>query len=277
MRDDPSSSATDLIDHARYPIDDMSHPAVQALVERCKADLGERAVCVVDGFLDGAALARMASEAAAMAPHGYQRPGLRTCYVWSEPEPGWPEDHPRTRMLRHMTRILAYDQIRERMAIDRLYRWEPMRDLLAAILGKDKLYLNDCPYQALNLLAFEEGDESSWHFDPENEFTVTLLLQSAESGGDFQIAPKIRSDNDPAYDEIQKVLDGTSDRVIDVDRAAGSLVIFYGRNSLHRVSPVHGLTPRLVAVMCYEQQTGVTGSPELNAAIYGPRMAALHA
>ena len=275
MIDDVLRSANNLIDHARYPIDNLSDPAVQALIERCRADLREREVCVLPGFLESAALVRMAGEAAVAVPEGYRRPGLRTCYVWSEPEPGWPEGHPRNRMLRHQTRIVAYDQIRGRMAIDRLYRWAPVRDLLAAILDKDKLYLHDCPYQALNLLGFEEGDESSWHFDPENEFTVTLLLQPAKTGGEFEIAPRIRSETDPAYDEIQDVLDGTSGRVTGVDRAPGSLVIFYGRNSLHRVSPVHGRQPRLVAVMCYEQQPGVMGSDELNAAIYGPRLAAL--
>ena len=275
MTDDASCSATDLIDHARYPIDDLTHPDRQALIDRCRADLRERDICVVHGFLNANALTRMASEAATVAVQGYQRPGLRTCYVWSEPEPGWPEDHPRTRMLRHKTRIVAYDQIRGNTDIDRLYRWAPLKDLLAAILGKDKLYPNDCPYQALNLLAFGEGDESSWHFDTESEYTVTLLLQASKAGGEFEIAPKLRSQSDPAYGEIQKVLDGDDSRVIRVDRAPGSLVIFYGRNSLHRVSPVRGLQTRHVAVMLYEPQPGIVGSHEANAAVYGPRVAAL--
>ncbi len=104
---------------------------------------------------------------------------------------------------------------------------------------------------------------------------MTLLLQPAEAGGEFEVAPRIRSTDDPAYDEIQKVLDERSDRVIAVDREPGSLVIFYGHNSLHRVSPVRGTRPRLIAVMCYEQEPGVVGTDDMNAAIYGPRLAAL--
>jgi hypothetical protein len=98
----------------------------------------------------------------------------------------------------------------------------------------------------------------------DNEFTVTLMLQSAESGGEFEVAPKIRSDADPAYGEVQKVLDGDHSRVIRVDRAPGSLVIFHGRNSLHRVSPVRGARTRLVAVMCYEPAPEIAGSQEVN-------------
>lgn len=275
MAENSSCSAADLIDYARYPIDQLNHPNSQAVINQCRKELREQRVCVVHGFLNSKALNHLAEEAAAVAPQGYQRPGLRTCYVLSEPEPGWPEDHPRRRMLVHKTHIVAYDQIQGWTAIDRLYRWAPLRGFLAAILGKPKLYLHACPYQALNLLAFEDGDESSWHFDPENEFTVTLLLRSAESGGEFEIAPRIRSETNPAYAEVQKVLDGDRSRVIRIDRAPGSLVVFYGRNSLHRVSPVRGVHPRLTAVMCYEEEPGVVGSQMLNAAIYGPRIAAL--
>ncbi|MDX1576696.1 MAG: hypothetical protein R3285_10925, partial [Kiloniellales bacterium] len=205
-------SAADLIDRDRYPIGDLDHPACQALIARCRAELAARQVCVVPGFLAPAALARMASDAEDVASRGYRRPGLRTCYVGSDPEPDWPEDHPGRRLLVHKTRILAYDQIRG-WPIDRLYRWPPLRGLVAAILGKPKLYLHDCPYQALNLIAFAEGDQSSWHFDPDNEHTVTLLLQAAERGGEFEIAPRLRSATDPAYDAVRNVLDGDRARV----------------------------------------------------------------
>ena len=146
---------------------------------------------------------------------------------------------------------------------------------MAEILGKPKLYLNECPYQALSLIALADGDQSSWHFDPNNEHTVTLLLQAAERGGEFEIAPKLRSAHDPALEEVRKVLDGDRARVIRVERAPGSLVIFHGHHSLHRVTPVEGSRPRLVAVMGYEEAPGVVGTPEMNEAIYGPRVAVL--
>jgi len=269
-------TAADLIDSARYPIEDLGHPACRALIDRCRAELAARQVAVVPGFLAPAALAQMAGDAETVAAEGYRRPGLRTCYVGGDPDPDWPEDHPGRRFLVHKTRILAYDQIRG-WPIDRLYRWPPLRRLAAAILGRRRLHLHGCPYQALNLIALAAGDQSSWHFDPDNQYTVTLLLQAAERGGDFEIVPKLRSAADPAYDEVRKVLDGDRARVIRVDRAPGSLVIFHGHRSLHRVTPVAGARPRLVAVMGYEETPGVVGTAEMNAAVYGPRVAALQA
>ncbi len=42
MTEDPSLSAADLIDHDRYPIEDLSRPALQRLIERCRTELRER-------------------------------------------------------------------------------------------------------------------------------------------------------------------------------------------------------------------------------------------
>ena len=147
--------------------------------------------------------------------------------------------------------------------------------MFAAILGHDRLYHNECPFQALNILAFDEGDSSPWHFDNENEFTVTLQLQAAEAGGRFEIVPNIRSDNDENYAGVQSVLDGHREGVRSFSLEPGTLTIFRGRDSLHRVAKVEGARRRLVGVMLFEQVPGVTCSDEMNAVVYGPRVAAL--
>ena len=43
--------------------------------------------------------------------------------------------------------------------------------------------------------------------------------------------------------------------------AAGSLVFFAGRLSLHRVSPVHGPRPRINAILTYEKEPGQLANP----------------
>jgi hypothetical protein len=56
-----------------------------------------------------------------------------------------------------------------------------------------------------------------------------------------------------------------------VGREPGALCIFKGCNSLHRVTPVSGNSLRIMGVFVYEFAPGVTGDPEVNATIYGPR------
>ncbi len=122
------------------------------------------------------------------------------------------------------------------------------------------------------MLSNGDGDRSTWHFDHGNEFTVTIMLQSSDGGGVFEIAPEIIDRDDPSLRRLTDVLLDRSDEVNRVGRSPGSLVIFRGDRSVHRVSPVEGDTLRLMAVFVYEPKPGVVGLPEVNATIYGPRV-----
>ncbi len=52
-----------------------------------------------------------------------------------------------------------------------------------------------------NLAVMGDGDELQWHFD-QTDFVVSLALQDADEGGDFEVAPRIRSGDDERYDDV---------------------------------------------------------------------------
>ena len=270
-------SASQLIDHARYPLAEADSAETRALVERCRVELAERAVCVVEGFLAPAALATLAAEAEALAPLAHHRQARRNCYIGVEDDESLPADHPRRHFMATTLGVVADDLIPPDSGLRALYGWPAFQGFLAAIMGYPALYPNEDRFQALNVIVYEPGEQSDWHFDPDNDFTVTLLLQEAEEGGAFSIVPDMRSAADENYQGVGCVLDGDASRVVHVARPPGSLVVFRGHDSLHRVAPVAGARRRLVAVMCYEDRPGVVGDPAVNAAIYGPRAAALEA
>ena len=110
--------------------------------------------------------------------------------------------------------------------------------------------------------------------------TRHLLPQEPSSGGDFDYHRLTRSEADPwAYAAVGDVLRtaaearggagggaasaasaaSAAERVAGV--AAGSLVFFAGRLSLHRVSPVHGPRPRINAILTYEKEPGQLANP----------------
>ena len=113
----------------------------------------------------------------------------------------------------------------------------------------------------------EAGNGFPWHFDT-NNFTVTLAIQNAETGGAFEYAPNIRA-NGENFDEVRKVLDGQSDLVVRVDLQPGDLQLFRGRNSLHRVAPLNGTTPRYVAIISYVEEPDMVATPERCKQLYG--------
>ena len=103
---------------------------------------------------------------------------------------------------------------------------------------------------------------------------MNVLLEDAQSGGVFETACDIRTALDTRYAQVARVLDGDRELVSGYDLKAGSLIIFRGQNSLHRVTTVKGGRRRMTLVLCYESEPGVIGDPAVNALIYGPRVAA---
>ncbi len=95
------------------------------------------------------------------------------------------------------------------------------------------------PLGALNLAVMGDGDELQWHFD-QTDFVVSLALQDADDGGDFEVAPFIRTADDERYDDVARVLAGDRGELTVQPMTPGTLLVFAGRNSMHRVSPIHG-------------------------------------
>ena len=169
--------------------------------------------------------------------------------------------------------MIAYDQIPESSPLKTFYHHPAVRALIAEIVGEGELFDNEDPYQPANYVCYQDGDESSWHFDADNSFTMTLMIQPSELGGEFEMSPHTRTDADQKYDNVAKVLRGErQDTVVSIGREPGALCIFKGCNSLHRVTPVSGDTLRIMGVFVYEFSPGLVGDAEVNATIYGPRV-----
>ncbi|MEE9300833.1 MAG: hypothetical protein V3V17_06860, partial [Alphaproteobacteria bacterium] len=194
------SEPSELVDLARYPIDDLDSPKAQRLIADCRAALEAESCCVLPGFVTPKATAAMGAEANALAPLAYHLGGRVNAYR-TEDDPSFPPDHPRRIFFKSCEGNVAYDQIPDEVSIKRLYRWEAMPRFLAAVFGYEALYRFEDPFQAINILSWGEGDDLAWHFDM-NEFTVTLLFQEPEGGGDFEFVPHIRSRSDENYDAV---------------------------------------------------------------------------
>jgi hypothetical protein len=50
---------------------------------------------------------------------------------------------------------------------------------------------------------------------------------------------------------------------------AGTLLIFCGRRALHRVSPIEGATPRVIALLSYDRAPGVVYSGDVYQRVVG--------
>ncbi len=179
---------------------------------------------------------------------------------------GLSPDHPALRRFRTSNRTVTADRMGEAVVV-RLYDWPPFAAFLAATLDKERLWTMDDPLARVNVMAYGEGEALNWHFD-RSEFTPTLLLQSPESGGAFEYARDLRSDEDPNYAGVARLVDGEIETTL-MPLRPGTLNVFRGKNTAHRVTPVGGATHRIIAVFSYYERAGMTFSPEERLGFYG--------
>jgi hypothetical protein len=164
--------------------------------------------------------------------------------------------------------VIAYDQFPANSALRRLYEWDGLMDFIAVALGKNRLYRYADPMGALNLAVMGESERLHWHYD-QTDFVTSIALRACEHGGDFEYVPLIRSATDENYPRVKQLFEGSSDGVVRVPMRPGTLLLFEGRNSIHRVTSIHGHTTRLVALLAYDTKPGTRSSKILQMARYG--------
>jgi hypothetical protein len=256
-----------LIDRSRYPVDRLESAAGRALVAGCREQLARDGACELPGFLSVEVTAAMAREAAALAGEAHRSAGKATPYL-ELPAPDWPAEHPRRSFNPFSLGAVPYDRIPPASALRRLYEWDGLMAFIAACLGKERLVRYADPLGALNVAVMEDGDELEWHFD-QTDFVVSLALRDALEGGDFEYCPLIRTRDDERYPDVQRVLEGDLGPVRRLPMTPGTLLLFCGRYSMHRVTTIRGEVERLVALLAYDTRPDTVSSPLLQRVRYG--------
>jgi len=262
-----ASDPAALVDLERYPLFEPHSERYRAVVAKARRQMRERGAAEIEGFVSPAGVAALVGDAEALAPRAHRSGGQGTAYL-EFPDFTLPADHPRLHFADYRVRAVAYDIMPLDSPLRLLYEWDPVKDLVAAVLDRGPIFRYADPFGALNLAVMGEGDQLQWHFD-QTDFVVSLAIQSAEAGGDFEVVPRIRSADDERYDDVTAVLNGDDARVETLPMRAGTLLVFEGRYSLHRVSPVQGGRWRHVGLLAYDTKPGTMGSDLLRADRYG--------
>ena len=251
----------------RFPLDKPHSPEWNALVAQCRSDLARTGMFNLHGLMRLPVAKR---EVAAMMPkfetESFRHERDHNIYFLDQID-GLPPDHPA--LQRHTTSnlTLCADQI-VGSALTQLYEWPAFATFLAAAMGKSHLHVMSDPLARINVMAYHAGQRLNWHFD-RSEFTTTLLLQAPHAGGAFEYRTDLRSDGDPNYDGVARMLRGEDDAVRQLELTAGTLNVFKGKNTAHRVTNVKGDRARVIAVFSYFEQPDVTFSEGERRGFYG--------
>jgi hypothetical protein len=260
-------SIDSLIDVTRYPLDDDLGEGRQALAAQCRRDLESQGSFSLDGFLRPEALAACVRQVAPlMARESFHHCQTHNVYFAKE-APSLPQGHGALTPLTSSNHTLTCDQL-DGTVIRQVYEWEPLCAFLADVLEKQQLYRMADPLARLNVMGYGRDEAIGWHFD-RSQFTVTLLLQAPEAGGVFEYRRNLRSEDDPNYGGVARLLERRDPEVRTLPLRPGTLNVFAGRFAAHRLTPVEGDRMRLVAILSFMEESQVMFRPEDQLQFYG--------
>ena len=254
---------SEIINFEKYPVDQREGFGTQ-----CKRQLDETGSLLLPGFITDQAVGALKAEALEHADLAYFCKQTHTAYL-SAPDPEYDASHPRNRQVESSKGCITDDQIPIESPLRVLYNNGIFRGFLCHVLDEGQLFRYADPLSSLNVNYFRDGQELGWHFD-NSSFSVTLMIQAPEQGGEFEYIPKFRNHEtgDMNFDHVGEALDGKVDS-LQLDLSAGTLALFRGRNSLHRVTPVSGKTDRIQVVMAYNSEPGIALTEQARLTFYG--------
>jgi len=247
----------DLIDLERYPVDDIANPSAAVLVAEGRASLERTGICSLPGFLRPGVAARLAAETAALTSEAHRRSHDDIPYGrYRDRQAEFPASHPVRMTSLFRMGLLSYDRLPEDGGIKRIYHWDGLTRLVAALTDSPSLYRTADPLLSCNVSVLGPGDTHGWHVDG-NDFSVTLLLQEPEAGGQFEFLPAARP-CDENFEAVARLFAGSRAGVVVPRLEPGMLSVFRGRWSMHHVTRVEGARPRVQIIFSYHHEPGMT-------------------
>jgi hypothetical protein len=258
---------TEAIDLDGFPLAARESPAYAALVARCRDDVRARGMFDLVGFVRPVAIARSLSTLRPLIEHeSFEHRRTHNIYFLPTVE-GLAPDHPALRQVETANRTVCADRLVGTL-LTTVYEWAPLRRFIADVIQVGALFPMADDLARVNVMSYRAGEALNWHFD-RSEFTTTLLLQRPTDGGTFEFRPALRTDHDPNYDGVVKLIAGTDPLVQRLDIEPGTLTVFAGRHTAHRVSPVVGELDRVVAVFSYVERPDVVFTEHERRGFYG--------
>lgn len=251
-----------IVDLNSYPISDPKFR------DTCRETYQETGVLVMPGFVTKPAITSIIDDGNTNRHNVFASEELHTVYL-NPTDPAFAADHPRNRLVISSKGCLTDDQLPQICALRTLYNSPIFKNYLCHVLGESALYEYADPLSSINLHFAEKHQELGWHFD-NSSFAITLMVQPPQHGGQFEYVSDVRDADagEMNYPGVSEILDGHK-KVEQLSVEAGSLVFFRGRNALHRVAPNQGELTRILAVLAYNAEPGVSLSEAARMTFYG--------
>ena len=246
-----------------------SHPINDAeFAAACRAQLDADGALVLRSFFTSEAIALAAKESSELENSAFYSNATHNVYLTAA-DPDLPADHPYNRPVISNKGLIADDLIAADSPLREIYEDSTLRSFLRAVLDMEAVHPYPDKLSSIVISVAGDGMELGWHFDT-SASSVTMLLQAPVGGGVFEYVPNVRDAEagDMAFEAVGQVLDGDiSEHTLDFE--PGDLVLFRGRNALHRVTPVEGANTRSLVIFAFNERPDASMSEEALMTFFG--------
>ena len=245
-----------------HPIDDQEYRS------KCKSMLDQDGVLVLKNFLLSDSIRSILEEAKQQERLAYYCVNEHNVYL--EPfDNNYHKSHPRNKTVVSSKGCITDDQVPGGSALRALYDSQDFKEFLCSVLNEETLYKYDDNLSSINIHYAKTGQELGWHFD-NSSFAITLLIQKPKAGGEFEYIRDFRNskNNDNNYNQVLDLINGQC-KPKKLAMENGSLVLFRGKDAIHRVTPTIGDRTRILSVLAYNSEPNVKLSKTARMTFFG--------
>jgi hypothetical protein len=251
-----------IVDFSNHPIDDSQY------IYKCNSYIKENSILVLENFLLNSSLNKILNEAKLLEKEAFYCQQKHTILLKKQSS-DYDQDDPLNILMTSDKGCVPHDLIEKNSDLNILYQSDIFKNFIIKVLDLEKIYPYVDKLSSVNLNYYQKGQQLGWHFDNAS-FAITLMIQSAPKGGEFEYISEGRDSNKDFIDKdiISKIISG-SEKPNKLNANDGTLILFYGRNYLHRVTPVESEIPRILVTLNYNEENNVELSENARLTFFG--------
>ncbi len=256
------SNLRDIINYNKHPLDNYSY------IDLCRKEIVDKSLLVLNNFITNECLNELILEALLLEDKAFYCSQNHTILL-NKCDNSLLSDDPLNIEVKSDKGCVPHDLIGENSKLNIMYKSSIFKKFLKKVLNLKDLYPYADKLSSINYNFYQKNQQLGWHFDNAS-FAITLMIQSSDSGGEFQYVSKGRDYNKNYIDKsyINKILN-SSITPNKINANSGTLVLFYGRNYLHRVTPVTSNKPRILVTLNYNEEEGTKLSKNARLTFFG--------
>ena len=251
-----------IIDYSKHPIDDAKY------IKKCNSLINQNSILILENFLLKDSLLNILKETKKLEGQAFYCQQQHTILLSKQSDKINTND-PLNRLMISDKGCVPHDLIDENSDLNILYKSEIFKSFIKKVLNLENIFPYTDKLSSINLNYYQKGQQLGWHFDNAS-FAITLMIQSSVLGGEFEYITEGRDSKNNYINKklITDIIEGkTKPKKINVND--GTLILFYGRDYLHRVTPVLNNIPRILITLNYNEEDNVELSENARLTFFG--------